>query len=32
MIFFVHSQDGVGLVEKHERLFDAKTYSSGEDT
>ena len=32
MIFCAHTQDGEGLIERHERLFVAKAYSPGEDT
>ena len=32
MIFCAYTQDGEGLVERHERLFEAKTYVPGEDT
>ena len=31
MIFCVHTQEGTGLVERHERLFEEKTYSPSED-
>ena len=32
MIFCAHTQEEEGLIEKHERLFEAKTYSPVEDT
>ena len=32
MIFRVHTQEGEGFVERHARLFEAKSYSSDEDT
>ena len=32
IIFCVYIKEGEGLVERHERLFEAKTYSPGEDS
>ena len=32
MIICAHTQEGEGLIERHARLFEAKTYSPGEDT
>ena len=32
MIFCAHTLEGEGLVERQERVFEAKTYSPGEDT
>ena len=32
MIFCAHTQDREGLIEGHEHLFEAKTYSPDEDT
>ena len=32
MIFCAHTQEGEGLIEIHERVFEAKTYTIGEDT
>ena len=31
MLVYTHTQEGVGLDERHARLFEAKTYSPGED-
>ena len=31
-LFFVHAREGEGLIERLAYLFEAKTYSPGEDT
>ena len=32
MTFCAHSQVGEGFVERHERVFEAKTYKIGDET
>ena len=32
MIFCAHTHEGVGLVERHEHVFEVKTYKLGEET